>query len=242
MMNFSANARSARQDHAACSGCNLCLLVCPVWRQTRDFALTPHGRAKALQHGADIAAITVSVESCTLCGACDPVCPEHINLVEMIVALRLKLPQSIENQSLEKQMREHAVRAPAKPPSAPITLLPGAALRDHPRTLARVAVLLGNGGNLAVAHDDGSDIALALEAGAPVPVRRLEQFLAPLRPLRKIIVADGLLLRHLTLWLSRTKIIALGEALTGIDAVRRGLRATDMYVIEPPAYHADYER
>jgi hypothetical protein len=121
-------------------------------------------------------------------------------------------------------------------------LLPGAALRDHPRTLARVAVLLGNGGRLAVAHDDGSDLALALETGAPVPVERFEQFLAPLRRLKKIIVADGLLLRHLKRWLPKTKIVALGEALTRIDEVRRGLRATDMYVIEPRAYHADYER
>src|SRR5258705_10690730 len=113
MMSFSATARSAAQDHAACSGCNLCLLVCPVWRQTRDFALTPHGRAKALQHGADIAAITASIESCTLCGACEPVCPEQIDLVGMIVDLRRKLPHSIATQTLEKQMRAHAARAPA---------------------------------------------------------------------------------------------------------------------------------
>ena len=40
-------------DYAACSGCSLCLLVCPVWRRRRDdLRLTPHGRAKALQHGA----------------------------------------------------------------------------------------------------------------------------------------------------------------------------------------------
>jgi len=242
MMSFSANARSARQDHAACSGCNLCLLVCPVWRQTRDFALTPHGRAKALQHGADIAAITASIESCTVCGACEPVCPEHIDLVEMIVELRRKLPQSVAIQALEKQMRGHAARAPATQPAARIMLLPGAALRNCPRTLARVIALLGNAGKLAVAHDDGSDIALALETGASIPEQRLEQFLAPLRRLKTIVVADGLLLRHLKLWLPQTKIAALGEALTGIDAVRRGLRATDLYVIEPRAYHADYER
>jgi ferredoxin len=40
------------KGYAACSGCSLCLLVCPVWRATRDIRLTPHGRAKALQHGA----------------------------------------------------------------------------------------------------------------------------------------------------------------------------------------------
>ena len=242
MLGFTTHARSARQNHAACSGCSLCLLVCPVWRRTRDLALTPHGRAKALQHGADIAAIAASIESCTLCGACDPVCPERIDLVGMIVDLRRQLPQSIAIRSLEARMHEHAVRPPATRPSARTGLLPGAALRDHPLTLARVAALLGNAGKLAVARDDGSDIALALEVGAVVPAQRLEQFLAPLRPLKKIIVADGLLLRHLRLWLPKPKIIALGEALTGLNAVRRGLRATDMYVIEPRAYHADFER
>jgi len=59
-----------------CSGCSLCLLVCPVWRQTRDISLTPHGRAKAIQHGDSVD--SASVESCTLCMACDPVCPEKI--------------------------------------------------------------------------------------------------------------------------------------------------------------------
>ena len=47
-------------SHASCSGCSLCLLACPVWRQTRDIRLTPHGRAKALQHGAGAAALGAS--------------------------------------------------------------------------------------------------------------------------------------------------------------------------------------
>ena len=34
----------------------------------------------------------------------------------------------------------------------------------------------------------------------------------------------------------------LGEALTNHAAVRRGLSASDLYVIEPRSYHADYER
>ena len=139
-------------------------------------------------------------------------------------------------------MHEHAARPLATQSSARIALLPGAALRDDPMTLARAAALLGNTGKLEVACDDGSDIALALEVGAVAPAQRLEQFLVPLRPLKTIIVADGLLLRHLKRWLPKSKIIALGEALTALDAVRRGLRATDMYVIEPRAYHSDFER
>ena len=36
--------------------------------------------------------------------------------------------------------------------------------------------------------------------------------------------------------------VSLGKALSGLPNVRNSLRATDLYVIEPRAYHADYQR
>ena len=30
-------------SHYDCSGCGLCLLVCPVWRESRDVRFTPAG-------------------------------------------------------------------------------------------------------------------------------------------------------------------------------------------------------
>jgi hypothetical protein len=117
-------------------------------------------------------------------------------------------------------------------------LLPGAALRSHADILARAATML----EIPVAADDGADIALALEAGAVVVEARLKEFLDPLRRLKTIVTADGLLLRHLRDWLPRAKIASLGTTLTRLEAVRRGLRATDLYVIEPRAYHADHAR
>lgn len=228
---------AVRPDFAACTGCSLCLLVCPVWRATRDLRLTPHGRAKALQHGATIADIAPSVESCTLCGACEPVCPEEINLVGMITGLRRQLPRTGAMQRLQTRMGEAVARTTSCPASNSV-LLAGQSLRDHPEILARVQALLGK----TAASDDGADIALALETGAAVPVQRREQFLAPLRRLKKIIIADGLLLRFVRDWLPESNIVGLGEALSRIDAVRRGLRATDLYVIESRAYHADYQR
>ena len=66
--------------------------------------------------------------------------------------------------------------------------------------------------------------------------------MSPLRRAKKIIVADGLLYRYLLQWLPRVRIVSLGEALGAMPAVRRALRPTDLYVIEPRAYHADYER
>jgi ferredoxin len=241
MQALAKSTHRPHKDFSCCSGCNLCLLVCPVWRRTRDFALTPHGRAKALLFGAGATDIAVSVQSCTLCAACEPVCPEEIPLVEMTLALRRRLLEPGMAQDLSARMQLQAAPPRAPLPAAAAVLLPGSGLRRRTATLARAAALLG-GARLAIAEDDGADIALALEAGAPVPAPRLERFLQPLRRLKKIIVADGLLLRHLRLWLPRTSIAGLGTALSAVPAVRRALGAGDLYVIEPRAYHADYQR
>ena len=242
MFGLAKSTRQPRKDYASCSGCSLCLLVCPVWRRSRDLGLTPLGRAKALQHGASAADVAASIQSCTLCAACEPVCPEEIGLVAMTLDLRRQLPQPAAMQGLRARMDEQAARPLAPRPRSPAVLLPGQALRERRGTLARVAALLGGARNIPIADDDGSDIALALEAGAVLPAPRLERFLQPLRGLKKIVVADGLLLRHLQQWLPRSKITSIGEALSGLATVRGALRASDLYVIEPRAYHADYQR
>jgi hypothetical protein len=95
---------------------------------------------------------------------------------------------------------------------------------------------------LVVAHDDGADISLALEAGVAVPPGRLAALIEPLRRADKVITADGLLLPYLAQWLPAAKIFSLGETLSSLEIIRRNLRSTDLYVIEPRAYHADYVR
>ncbi len=240
MLGLAKRAPAEPKGFASCSGCGLCLLVCPVWRRERDIGLTPLARAKALQFGAPAADIEASVRSCTLCAACEPVCPEDIGLVAMTLALRGELLQPAAVERLRMHMNEQMALPPAPEPSAATALLPGQALRERPATLARTIALLGGERNIATAADDGADIALALEAGVPVPAMRLERFLQPLRRLRTIFVADGLLLRQLRLWLPRTQVVSLGAALSGVAAVRRALRASDLYVIEARAYHADY--
>ena len=237
----STSASAARKTHAACSGCGLCLLVCPVWRLSREPGHTPRGRAKALQHGAGIDELAGSIESCALCGACEPVCPEEIDLVEMVVDLRRQLPGLATKQAPQTPIAERATQPRAQLRSSRV-LLPGQTLRAHPETLARVLALLGNTGKVDVGEDSGEDISLALESGVEIPPRRLAQFLEPLRSLKILMVDDGLLLRYLRQWLPRTGIISLGEVLSGLVAVRRSLEATDLYVIEPRAYHADYQR
>jgi NAD-dependent dihydropyrimidine dehydrogenase PreA subunit len=242
MFGLAKRTRQAPKDFASCSGCSLCLLVCPIWRRSRDLGFTPLGRAKALQHGAVAADLAASTQSCTLCGACEPVCPEEIGLVAMTLDLRHRLPQAAAMQSLLARMEEEAARPLAPQASSAPVLLPGEALRERPGTLARAAALLGSAGNISIAADDGADIALALEGGAAVPAPRLERFLAPLRGRKKIIVADGLLLRQLRQWLPRAKLSSLGVALSSLPGVRGALRASDLYVIESRAYHADYQR
>ncbi|MBE0624801.1 MAG: (Fe-S)-binding protein [Burkholderiales bacterium] len=242
MLDLAKSTLRAPRDYSACSGCNLCLLVCPVWRRTHDFSLTPHGRAKALQFGAAAGDIAASVQSCTLCAACEPVCPEEIRLVAMTLDLRRQLPQPAAMADLLAGMQTRASPSAAPALSSATVLLPGPALRDRPSTLARVRALLQRSGATALGADDGADIALALEAGGEIAQRRLDRFLRPLHGVKKIIVADGLLLRHLQPLLPGSKIIGVGEALSGLAAVRSALRAKDLYVIEARAYHADYQR
>ena len=231
-MSFFEN-KVGEPGHESCSGCGLCLLGCPVWRQTHDLRLTPQGRAKALQHGAEPDSLQASVASCTLCGACEPACPENLPLVDMILKLRSEMP-------LEREvaLAKMATAAHAAAPSSGVVLLPGRALGGDAARLARALSLLG----AAFASDDGADISLAIEAGVSVPGDRLDRFLSALRGARRLIVADGLLLRELRRWLPKVSVTGLGEALSRLAAVRARLRATDLYVIEPRAFHADYQR
>ena len=232
-----AKGAAARNGHAACSGCSLCLLVCPVWRQTHDPRMTPEGRAKALQHGATAAEIAASVRSCTLCGACEPVCPEEIDLVGMTLDLRARLADTVTMEKSFALAGENAPR-PTTSGAVPVVFVPGPALRSNPLAVARVAALLGG----IACEDEGDGIVLALQAGIPVPHHLRDRFLAGLRSAHTIVVDDGLWLRQLRAWLPKAHLIGLGEALSSLDSVRRGLRKGDLYVIEPRSYHRDYER
>ncbi len=240
---FLARAPAAPRDHAACSGCSLCVLVCPMWRGSHDPRLTPEGLAKGLQSGATVAQLAGAIAACSLCGACDPVCPERIDLSGLIMDLRLRLanaqtpqPAVMAELSARLQQAAGAAAANAVSRSAPV-LLPGPDLRGDAALLARVQALLG----LTVFDDDGADIALALELGVEIPQQRLHAFLDSLRG-HTIVATDGLLLRQLRRWLPGSQRMGLGPALSTRAAVRSNLAPSDLYVIEPRAFHGDYER
>ncbi|MDD2915312.1 MAG: 4Fe-4S dicluster domain-containing protein [Gallionella sp.] len=240
MENYKKSVQTAPKSHSDCSGCGLCMLVCPMWRRNRDLQHSPHGCAKALQHGAAPDDLAEALWNCTLCRACDPVCPEQLDISGMILKLRGQLAHP-QTTVLQGRMVAQTKR-PASACQEKTALLAGEALRAHPALLKRITALLGESGVLAVAHDDGADISLALEAGLAIPPARLAAMIEPLRRADKVIVADGLLLPYLAQWLPAAQIFSLGETLSSLESIRRNLRSTDLYVIEPRAYHADYVR
>ena len=209
-------------SHHDCSGCGLCLLVCPVWRQSRDVRFTPKGRARAIQHGATREDLVGSLAGCTLCGACEPACPEELPLVDMVMELRGGAPL---RSSLGKRTGKKDL------------LLAGAALRADPGRLARTIALL-DGHELV--EDDGADIVAALEAGATLSQARIDQFLASVREARRVVVSEGLLLRALRRWLPGVQVTGIGEAL--LPSIAGKLQPGDLYVIASQAFNFDQSR
>jgi len=216
--------------YADCSGCSLCVLVCPVWRSARDLRFTPEGRCKALQHGATVPDIAPSVEACTLCSACEVVCPENIALVDQVLGLRQALFTDKGTIQPEKAANLNA--------SSDRVLLADSALSTRPELLGRISVLL----NCTVAPDDGTDIAQALETGQPLARERKASFIDSLTGIRTVISSDGLLTRHLRGWAPQSSVLSLGQALSALPPIRKSLSSADLYVIEPRAYHSDYAK
>ena len=226
------------RTYAACSGCSLCLLSCPVWRSTHDIRLTPHGRAKALQHCATADDLVESLDSCTLCGACEPACPESIDLVGMVTGLRGELAR---NTGAHPPF-DGVLPAPTGDVSPPTMLIASQTLTENATLLHSIVQQLGGDVAIRVSSDSGTDISVALTKGLAIPAARLEHFLAPLKTTLRVIVADGRLFYALKNWLHGVTIASLGEALSALPQVREKLNDSDFYVIEPVAFHRDHER
>ncbi len=236
----------ARPGFADCTGCHICVLPCPVWRQTHDMSLTLAGRAKALQRGIPVEALAESLEACALCGACEPVCPVNIDTVGMTIDLRAMLAAN-GNSTLAKAAGKLTAFAALENSAADAgpdgtRFLPGRALRADGARLKSVKELFTKKNVARMSDDDGADLTIAIEAGLPIDPVRKTQFLNSLRGARELIVGDGLLHRYLREWLPSAKIIGIGEALLRLAPVRGALKAGDFYVIETRGYHADFAR
>jgi len=228
------------KGYEACTGCSLCLLVCPVWRATRDIRHTPHGRAKALQHGATVADLAVSIDACTLCGACEPACPENIALVALTAGLRTELARLDCGRvaDISAMLERRSDRGTARWPVASVVVVAGRAFAGYADLLQRTVSQFGQ--DAAASEDDGADISLALESGIAIPDARRKAFLDGLRSAKRLVVGDGMLLRALREWLPQARIEPLGATLVAV--LRDRLRPRDLYVIEPRGFHADQER
>lgn len=233
-------------DYAVCHGCSLCLLVCPVWKQKHDMFFTAKGRAKGLQQGSKCKDLSESILHCTLCSACEPVCPENLDVRRIILRLRRQLfIQQKENyagivKKVQRSFKTISDKAVYQFHHGHV-LLANKYLHEQPEVLTKIKHLLGK--KVEVASDDAWDIALAVEMGIDIPTQRLEQFLKPLRTAKQVIVTEGILYRSLCLWLPESiEIITLGQVLSQLSTVRKQLQPTDLYIIEERSYHSDYQR
>jgi len=218
---------------ADCNGCGVCMLSCPVWRQSHTMALTICGRARLAMGGAAEEVLTESANACILCGSCAALCPRGMDTQRITLALRQQLvKQGLLPVIGRSGQSSRSLKAPADR-----LFLPGTALRGRQQVLEQSQHLLGS--KAACLSDDGADICHDLECGAVIDDQRLAEFLAPLRGAQEIIASDGVMVNLLASLLGpKTRVRGLGQALLENGGVRRGVKSTDLFVIETRTFNA----
>ena len=230
------NNTLTKNNYSHCYGCGLCTLVCPIWHQNHDVSCTPHAHAKALQVKDNVNVI--GLFDCILCGACEPVCPANIDIMQMMIKLRQEnticQPSLLKIKSLSTEKETNSV-----------LFLADNALIENQNTklLEQILSLLNTVGigNVKQAADNADDIIKALKSGGAISSERLDEFLTPLKSAKKLIVSDGLLKTRLQQWLPNTDIMSLGYVLTKQPFAINKLSKNDLYVIESKAYNADFK-
>lgn len=213
-----------------CNGCAVCLLSCPVWRQSHDQTMTFCGRMRSMQGGAEPADLAASVNNCTLCGSCEPVCSYGIESVMMTIDMRVLLGPG------------DAVDGPQEGRQAPVS---DRVLLANPMLLADRDMLektLAGLGEIALFKDNGDDLSEAMETGRNLSASRIRGFMESIKEAREVVVTDGLLFRLIKKLSPEIKAVTLGEALLRVPDIQSQIGPDDMYVIDARAYNADFKR
>jgi len=222
----------------ACTGCAICVLPCPVWRDSHDPWLTPHGRARAIQAGADVLEVADSLLACTMCGACDPVCPEQINVSGAVRQLRLELTQRGANP-LSQKAEVHTPTAADSQVLGSRVLIGGRELKKDTELMQRIRHALGD---IDFTDDNGQDLAWAAEVGAVIDESRAESYVARLSPAKEIIVVDGMLAVWLREQQPKLRVRGLAEVLLRDAQLVAALRSTDLLILDARSFHSDYHK
>ncbi|MCX5785749.1 MAG: 4Fe-4S dicluster domain-containing protein [Elusimicrobia bacterium] len=228
-----------KSRYDTCIGCGVCLLSCPVWRQTRDVMLTVCGRMRSLQTGGSLEDMRDSLNACVLCGACGTVCPAGLDTVGLTTELRAQLAVKTGSPRPERAASDKASRETF---AGKKIFFPGMAARKDGQIFQRVTRLLERDNIFPSEDDDISDIAADMDAGSGPPPERLENLISSMSGVAEFITAEGFLHRYLKAWFPKIPVAGLGEALLRRPEILKALTPDDLYVIEPRGYHADHKR
>lgn len=217
-----------------CTGCAVCLLNCPVWREKKDLTITPYGRFKSMQWDSAtdeaLADSSVGIESCKLCATCEVLCPIDTPITDVTLEERRRL------NALKGKSSDSAVFAKGIVADKEIVLVVGKGEVEE-ALLDKAATLLG--GEVSVIEADMKAFESALAVMDEEVVRAI------FKDARDVVVVEGLLLRPLRamLLVPERKIISLGERLLREPSKVRGLLlATDLYIIDARSYNLDHKR
>ncbi len=177
-------------------------------------------------------------EACTGCHICVLPCPvwQQTHDMSLTLAGRAKALQAGARALDLVESLEACVLCGACEPVCPVEIDTVGMTLDLRREL------IAEGAPTIFADAGNRGIAAAIEAGLPLDGAVLENYLKPLRGKKRIVVAEGILHRHLREWLPGVQVVGTGEALLEDKRVRAALKPTDLYIIETRAYHADFKR